>query len=162
MSPTQQQHSKCKISLVSSYHFLTPYVLLQWHLLSPGHPPKPCPQPGFLFIPSSRCMLMVSGLTLLCTPGIRVLLGTPFPCSTHTNQLLLWHPKLSQGLLGCPAPRSGSTAPLSATAISFCLGDLDNTGEVNRVVWVKTVIIIHSFHLWIVASLLTLRWGLCG
>lgn len=43
--------------------------------------------------------------------------------------LNLWHSDLYQGLSQLPSPLSGSTTPLSATALSIFLWDLDSAGK---------------------------------
>lgn len=69
-------------------------------------------------------------LWLFCIPGTRLLLCCfPLLCPYQLN---LWHSDLSQGLPQLPCPLSGSTVPLSAVAVSFCLWDLDSAEEMKR------------------------------
>lgn len=155
LSLTQEQHSKCQISLASSYHFLMPCVFLQWHLLSLGHPPKPWPWTVFLFI-ASWSMFTVPGLTCSVLQGLVCWLLPLSPAPPIPAPFVALC-SLSR------TPSSVSTSPLGALAIYFCLGDLDSTGETHIVVGrMKTVIIIYLFHFWIVASSVTLCWALCG
>lgn len=92
MSPTWVQHSKFKIPLVSSDHFLMPCVLLQSGSYSLQDTlQSPVLSQVFSLLPFLAVCLWYLGWLCSVLQGF-ALLRAPFPCSTHTPppSVALW------------------------------------------------------------------------